>query len=450
MLRKDKGETVIMDIKMNLPGITQEDFEYAFLTLEDCKRPSAVNYGFHHPYFVPGGAYAEQWWQLDSSLALCGYKWYDQQFCETALLNFIESQCENGRILLYGYDILPISAIHPKQNTNASSLPKLFDVAYHVVQRSSDVNLRKAVYDMFTKYLAWWFADRQDDNTKLISALFEETFIPYLGYANEYAAVDTNVEVAVGCYYTAQLAEELGYVEEKTYYLKKKEEIAEAINAYLWDEERGAYFPYDLKGAKRVDCLMASTFDPLRLGIASVERRKRLLALMQNDAHFNWNGYALTSVSKQDPCFTTTKGAYQGNASWSGNVWSLINEMVVRGLMDSGEKQIAAELALKTIRAFNHNCAEFLNPYDGSGHGVEMYAWTASQYLELIFEIIFGLQYDAKSNVLKIAPNLPEELMMEHIALRNVPIPSGGTVDVTVCSGKVDYTLKGACATVVL
>ena len=56
---------------------------------------------------------------------------------------------------------------------------------------------------------------------------------------------------------------------------------------------------------------------------------------------------------------------------------------------------LAAELAYKTVLAFHQNCAEFVNPFDGSGHGVLKYAWSASQYLELIVEELFGISYDA-------------------------------------------------------
>ena len=55
---------------------------------------------------------------------------------------------------------------------------------------------------------------------------------------------------------------------------------------------------------------------------------------------------------------------------------------------DCREVDLAAELAFKTICIFNHNSAEFVNPFDGSGHGVIRYAWTASQYLELIVEML--------------------------------------------------------------
>ena len=58
-------------------------------------------------------------------------------------------------------------------------------------------------------YLDWWYKERYDSKTGQITSVFEETFIPYLGKAREYAAVDTNVEVYVGLIYTAKLAKKL-------------------------------------------------------------------------------------------------------------------------------------------------------------------------------------------------------------------------------------------------
>ena len=58
-----------------------------------------------------------------------------------------------------------------------------------------------------TRYLDWWRANRLDADTGLLAAVFEETFVPYLGRAGEYAAVDTNVEVALGYGRAALLAE---------------------------------------------------------------------------------------------------------------------------------------------------------------------------------------------------------------------------------------------------
>ena len=167
-----------------------------------------------------------------------------------------------------------------------------------------------------------------------------------------------------------------------------------------------------------------------------------MFKLLQDHEHFNWNTIPLTSVSKLDKAFTTTEGVYQGNASWSGNVWTLINEMVVRGLLDCGENELAAELAYKTIRAFDNNYAEFINPFDGSGHGVKRYAWSAAQYIELLVEVIFSISYHVQKAEVTILPNLPSELRNSHMTLENIQVSLNYSIDVTVDHGNISYEQK--------
>jgi len=432
-----------MNIKF--PGISQSDLEYAFDCLNDCMQSDAADFGFDYPYFTPGGAYGKQWWQLDSSLALSGYKWKDRKFAETSLWNFIESQKEDGRICLWGNDILPKHAPgnwFPEQNEGVSSLPKIFDVTYHILQGTDDFELLSSSYNMLKKYLDWWYKDRFDEKTGLITSVFEETFIPYLGSAMEYAALDTNVEVYVGLVYTANIADRLNKAVDAAGFRNKAGKLKSAINTYLWNNEKGAYYPYDIRTGKHIDCLMASTFYPLRMNIASTEQKNKLITLLTDDEHFNWNTIPFTSVSKKDPLFQTTVGAYQGNASWSGNVWTLINEMVTRGLLDSGEKELATALALKTIYAFNRNCTEFINPFDGSGHGVLKYAWTASQYLELIVEVIFGISSDITKKEVCIFPNLCDELKKHKLSIEGVMVFDNVFLDICVDKGNLTYKIS--------
>ncbi|MBR5508397.1 MAG: hypothetical protein IKV88_10135 [Clostridia bacterium] len=438
-------------MKIHIDGISPNAIDYATGCIEDCRQENAKEYGFNYPYFTPGGSYGAQWWQLDSSLALSGYKWIDRNFSETSLLNFIESQREDGRICLWGKDVLPGTVAggnFPKQTEGVSSLPKLFDVAYHILKGSSNGELKKKTYDMLKKYLNWWYDKRFDGKTGLISAVFEETFIPYLDYAGEYAPVDTNVEVYVGCHYLELLATELGKDEDANLFKKRKEALKRAINTYLWNEEKGAYYPYSLKQGKQSDVLMASTFYPLRLSVAEGERKERLIELLRDDSHFNWNTIPLTSVSKRDKIFVTTHGGYQGNASWSGNVWTLINEMVIRGLIDSGERELGAELAWKTLVAFGKNTAEFINPFDGAGHGVIKYAWSASQYVELIVEVIFGISFDGEKKQVSISPNLPSELKDKKLSLEEVNLTDDTKISVYIDSGKVSFEVSDKAVTV--
>lgn len=439
-----------MNMKVYLPEISQAAFEDAFRVLEECKQPHAKEFGFNYPYFSPGGQYGQQWWAMDFSYALMGYKWYDQAFCEQGLLNLVESQCDNGRIRLWGHDRLLDIEWHPIQKTNASCYPEVMECFYSVIERSGDQELRKKVYDMMKNYLAWWFSDRYDPKTGLITALFEETLRHYLGCEKEFAALDANVYIATGCYYTALLARQLGFPKEEAYYLQWKDKISEAINKYLWNEEKGAYYSYNLKENKMEDCLSCTTFYPLCLDIAPADRKEKLLKLLLDTEHFNWDIHPVTTVSRQDPLFFLHEGDYYYNKSWEGSVWSSSNRSVIRALNSCGEKALSAELTWKTICLFNNNYAEFVDPFDGSKRGVERYAWTASHYIELIIEEIFGLHYEAADNTLTIRPNLPEALKKETISLQHVPLPSGGTVDVTIRSGIVEYQLTDTSASVCL
>ena len=432
-------------MKIFFPQINQKEFEYAIECLESNKQSDAADYGFNYPYFAPGGVYGKQWWSLDSALTFSGYKWVDRRFVETMLVNLIETQKEDGRICLWGHDVLPERVAGndaPKQSKGVSSLPKIFDAAYHVLQGTTDSVLISKTYTMLKKYLDWWYRDRFDPKTGLLTATFEETFIPYLGYAMEYAPVDTNVEVYVGLTYTAAIAERLKKSEEADEFRKKAEALKSAINNVLWDEDKGAYYPYDIRTGEHVDCLMASTFYPLRMNIASEKQKETIITLLKDDAHFNWNTIPLTSVSQKDPIFQVTDGDYIGNASWSGNVWTLINEMVVRGLLDCGQRQLAAELALKTIYAFNNNYTEFINPFDGTGHGVKIYSWSASQYLELIIDVIFGIRVNAVEKEIDIAPNLTENLKHQKLSITGIMVFDGVYLDVCIDQGEIHYTVS--------
>ena len=64
--------------RVSLPGIRQADFADAFKVLDECLITNVPVHGFTYPVMGPGGAYGENWWQLDSSLNASGAKWTNQ------------------------------------------------------------------------------------------------------------------------------------------------------------------------------------------------------------------------------------------------------------------------------------------------------------------------------------------------------------------------------------
>lgn len=426
------GDASEVVARIQFPGITQNDFDQAFSTIGKSKQAPCPQKGFTKSYFSPGGYYGEDWWQLDFSLALTGYKWASQAFCEDSILNFETAQRPDGRIPLWGSDGLPEGERFSKQRIGVSSLPKIFDAAHQLVRRSTDLDFAGRIYVVLKKYFQWWMNHRLDARTGLFSAVFEETFIPYLGVAGEWAPPDTNMELIHACGCLAAIAGRLGLTADREFYLARQKETQRAVIEYLWDGKRSGFFPYLLKEQKLAPICMNSIFIPLRCRTASPEQKAALLKRLTNHDEFNWNTIPLTSVNRQSPEFTIIQGDYCGNPCWSGSVWTLLNESIARGLMESGERMLAAQLAYRTVLAFNGNYAEFLNPTDGTGHGVKDYVWSAAQYIELLLDVIFGLDYDAESRTITAEPAVAPELYGQRIAIHSLILPNGQKISVNV------------------
>jgi len=426
--------------KIKMPLVSQESFQHATDVLKRCTADHIID-GVNRPFVAPGGAYGSTMWSLDGALAVEGYQWLNPEIGKDLLYNLKQLSTPNGRVKLY----TPDKFGHiPNVQEEIGSLPKFFEALYDAAKRDGTPEFTEEVYILFTKNLNWWFSHRQDPETKLITAVFEETFIPNtFGGSMEYAPIDTNMEIAAGCYYTALLAQRQGLAKEAAFYFNKKAEILSAVNQCLWDSERRAYYGWFIEKKRFDDRLMASTFYGLRFNNANTEQKRYLFELLLDTDSFNWNTYPLTSVSKKDKIFTVIDGAYAGNPCWSGSVWMLINFAVIQALNESNERDLAAELTYKTLNIFNNNYAEFLHPYNGSGHGVSEYAWTASLFIKLIIEEIFGIDYNAFTRQITIRPNLPEALKNSCFSIENLFLPNQKRLDVRIVNSAVAYSYKG-------
>jgi len=406
--------------KITLPGIDQAAFADAFKVLDECLISNVPVHGFTEPVMGPGGAYGENWWQLDSSLTCDGAKWANQAFAEGVLKGFgaVQAQNPDGRIDLWG------GAPSRGMPALASSIPRLFEVAFRVARRSSDDGVRRLAFEVLGKYLDWWLSPvKRDAQTGLITYVFEETFCEPVDTPQTMAPVDLQVAVAIGCAVVGELAEVVGEAEAATRYRMAFEDLKGAINTYCWDEEDGAYYNFNVRTMTRSKRLIVSTFDPLRMGIAPEERVARLLEKLADPALFNWGIRPLTSLAKTERDYVEAEGPYDGRA-WLGDIWTMRNLPVIFGLRDSGYDELAAQLAWDTVKAFHANYCEYVTPSKGTGEGVARYGWSASQYIQTVVEHVFGIDYDAMTNRLTVAPLLVPELRARRIEIERLRLPT--------------------------
>jgi hypothetical protein len=419
--------------KVTVPGISQAGFADAFKVMDEALIVDVPVDGFTYPVMGPGGYYGEHWWALDSSLALIGAKWVNQSFAEGVMRGFRDVQASNldGRIDGCGIDLtrgLPVADV--------SQTPRYFEMAYDVARRTQDPTLRAQIYESMQRYLDWWLSPvKRDQKTGLVIASCEdcETLgeLPDWSAPPYVAPVDLNVAVATGAERTARLASELGKQPEAEHYRQVFRELSQAINTTLWDEKDGVYYNYDLTNEHLRRHLIVSTFDPLRLQIASALQGARLIKKLLDPNEFNWGKYPLTSMAMTDSAYVEASGKY-GLSAWNGDIWTYRNIEVVSGLEESGRPDLAAELNWATIKEFHGNYYEFLLPSSGAGAGTNRYTWSASQYIGAIVEHLFGVDFDRLQKRLEIAPHIPEALYGRDLALEDLLLPVGADTRLSV------------------
>ena len=414
-------------IKLMYPGITQAQFEDAFAVLDECKNPPSL--GFPNPYMGPGGQYGMCWWERDSSLTLNGYCWLDQEYAKRALENFTYVQRENGRIPLWGGDRVG------DLDEQLSAIPVIFDVARRICRRTTDRAYIEKIYRLLAAYMDWWLSPiKRDQKTGLVCGIFEETDPSDYTEQLTYAEVDLNVQVCVGADVLRELAEHLEKYEDAAKYAALFCELRGKINEYLWDDRTGGYYTLKVKEGELMTYRPYNfMFDTFKRRIVPAERIPRLLAILKDNSKYGYdNPYGITTAPYDSPEFCETTGLYKGWTSWSGNIWTLRNEIIAKGLLESGLREEAAHVAHQTVMTFNGNYAEFVNPSTGEGHGVKRYGWSASEYVELLVEVIFGIDYCAWNDTLTVSPNIPKALYGETISIANVSLGNGKYVHVTV------------------
>jgi len=416
-----------------IPEISQLGFANAFKVLDECLVIDVPTEGFTHPFMAPGGYYGDHWYELDTSITLNGSKWANQLFAEDVIRGFRDVQALNPDGRIPGFGVLASGQV-----ADISQTPRFFEVAYDVARRTSDVALRADIYDTAHKFLDWWTSPlKRDANTGLIVGLGDDvdtlSAVPGWSYPPGVLPIDLNMAVAIGADRISKLAADLGKSEEAARYRKLFQDLARAINAFLWDEKDGVYYNYilgdtglmtGLHSGKPDHRVIAATFEPLRNGIASPAQRERLIKRLIDPSEFNWGKVPLTTLAMTDPGYTETQGRYNLSA-WQGDVWIYRNMEVIKGLEEAGRPDLAAELNWATIKEFHQNYWEFLTPSTGRGNGVDGYGWTASQYIEAIVEHLFGIDFDAIEKSVRVSPHVPKALYGQNIMLGDLILPTG-------------------------
>ena len=182
------------------------------------------------------------------------------------------------------------------------------------------------------------------------------------------------------------LLEEFGELSEATRRRRQAQDLADAMEAYMWDERDGTFYSADLalrpidagdwlhSGAPRTWSSLLlridswSSFLPMWAGLASHQQAERMVERVRDPRTFGAT-YGVRTLSCLEKMYDLR--ASNNPSNWLGPVWGMSNYMVFRGLVKYGFHQDARELAEKSVCLFGRDLEssgslhEFYNPDTG-------------------------------------------------------------------------------------
>lgn len=236
----------------------------------------------------------------------------------------------------------------------------------HVV--SAGDRPESAEYDRFA-YLMKLFADRCYDEARI------REDCPFLVQDVLFNSLLRRAEQDL-----AEMARLLG--EDPYPFEERARKTADAVNAKLWDEERGTYLDFDLVSGHLTRVFASPNFVPLFAGIPDKGRARRVVGHLTGPC-FGLGRDEVVPV----PSYDLRGFGFSPERYWRGPVWVNIDWLLLRGLERYGYMEHADTLRDTIIRLCREEgFYEYFDPTTGMGHGSDLFSWTAALLLDVVLE----------------------------------------------------------------
>lgn len=240
------------------------------------------------------------------------------------------------------------------------------------------------------------------------------------GYSPEFSHghmiwVDACMQEILTCNILIQMATVLNrevFIPELT---AERDALTDLVNQKLWHESTGFY--YDLwKDGRHNMVRHVGAFWSLIAGCAPTERGETLIAYLEDEAEFK-TPHRVPSLAKSHPAYMP-EGGY-----WRGAVWAPTNYMVLKGLAQYEENDLAYEIAREHVEAVvdlyrrDHTLYENYTAEPNAAGQItqgtpakkDFVGWTGLSAISILFEFVFGIRPDVVQNRIMWHVNLLEE-----------------------------------------
>lgn len=371
--------------------------------LTSCDRMYSPPVGaFKHKCLLPVAGYSHQLWDWGcwtSNIAVRQVMTDANRASELfeyekgCRLNFLDFQTKDGKIPIVISDSGENIADTYSPDGNFHK-PVMAQHCAFIIKYTDNTQWLEEVFDKIEKFLSYY-----EETSKHESGLFffiddfaigvDTDPCTFFRPRKSSASIFLNTLMYKEYLATAYICERLGKFNKQAVYNKKAEDLKMAINKNCWDEKDGFYYSCDINlapidknrrlhsGCPRYwDNLIQrigvwSGFMPMWANMATKEQAERIVKENYLDSGSFYAPYGVRSLSKYEKMYSIIPS--NNPSSWHGSVWGISNYMVWKGLLNYGYKDLADELADKTIELFgkdiekNGAMHEYYDPETGEG-----------------------------------------------------------------------------------
>jgi putative isomerase len=144
----------------------------------------------------------------------------------------------------------------------------------------------------------------------------------------------------------------------------------EAMRAHMWDEKAGTFLSVKRDTMEKVPVATISSWLPLAAGVPTQRMAHGMAEVLGTSS---WQTpLPIPTVDRRDP-------RWKSDSFWRGDVWPSTNYQIAGGLADYGHRELAADIADKTVaNAIKNGISEHYDSVSGKPLGIRDYCMSCT------------------------------------------------------------------------
>jgi glycogen debranching enzyme len=296
-------------------------------------------------------------------------------------------------------------------HNNAINPPLYSWVEWENYMINGDTERLKRVYPYLKKYYGWikehrglpsgmyWTTNLASgmDNSPRIYPDGDDSGLSY-----GYTWVDLTAQQAMNAMYLSRIANISGLDADAAAFQKDYDDLNRLVNENFWDSHSGMYYDLNAKG-KRTKQKTVASFWPMLANIAPPDRAKQLVERHLKNTKEFWRPHPFPTASRDNILYD------RGGGYWKGSVWAPTEYMIIRGLLNYGYDDFAADAVERHLKnmsdvlrvtgtIWENYAPEFASR--GNASAGNFVGWSGVGPIAMLIENIIGLRADAPADTL--------------------------------------------------